>query len=200
MLDHIVNNLGFTVGWKRMCFLNQLDPTSPRIWLKTSEYFCDPSACLRYLSTKEHSSPVAQSLWRPWRRHGSVTEYHLKAGTLKAMTKTRNRIPTHHHLWISSEAVTSFSLSGWAPCQIWAATELGYLSQRTRAQCPADSVVTANSSGTLTCLLNTSALPLFYSPAALHALCLAVKSHQSERTILWASRGLACCISQNPFN
>ena len=169
-------------------------------WTRTWERE-DYKANMQYVN--KQVNPVvtmAQSLWRPWRRYGSVTEYHLKAGTLKAMTKTRNRIPTHHHLWISSEAVTSFSFSGWAPCQIWAATELGYLSQRKRAQCPADSVVTANSSGTLTCLLNTSALPLFYSPAALHALCLAVKSHQSERTILWASRGLACCISQNPFN
>ena len=65
VLVHIVNNVGFTVGWKRVCFLNQLDPTLPRIWLKILEYFCELSACLRYLATKEHSSLVAQSLWRP---------------------------------------------------------------------------------------------------------------------------------------
>lgn len=109
MLDHIVNNLGFC--WlKKNVFSKSVRPNIAQNLAKNFRILLSPSACLRYLSTKEHSSPVAQSLWRPWRRHGSVTEYHLKAGTLKAMTKTWNRIPTHlRHLWISSEAVTWFS-------------------------------------------------------------------------------------------
>lgn len=77
--------------------------------------------------------------------------------------------------------------------KLCASPELKCLSKRKRAQSPADCRGGRFESHTRM-PLNRAALLPFHSPAAFCALCSAVKAHQSERTILRASRALACCM------
>lgn len=151
-----------------------------------------------YLSPYRHSSLSA--LETEWHRSGLITEDHLEGCVPKATIKTWNIKPTHQNPRRSYEVVVSFSPNSWAASQglgfYWAQV----LEQKKMSLGPSWLHCQGQIELSTCRALNTSALPLFYSPEAPRTLCSAVTSHQSERTILWASRGLACFISQNLFN